>query len=53
MKKKPKCQQLHAHAFKAQKSLRHEGIIQIQTQKINLQAQTTTDSAHHGSEVDF
>lgn len=47
MKKKPKCQQLHAHAFKAQKSLRHEGIIQIQTQKINLQAQTTTDSAQH------
>lgn len=34
MKKKPKCQQLHAHAFKARKCLRHEGIIQIQIQKL-------------------
>lgn len=34
MEKKPKCQQLHAHAFKAQKSLRHEGTIQIQTQNL-------------------
>lgn len=31
---KAKCQQLHAHAIKAQKSLRRQGIIQIQTQKL-------------------